>query len=138
MWLITVQIRFLNIPQVLATAKFKVQTGITANDSTTINGQPASTLALGISGLDISSLVSANNALSLISKAINSVSTKQSALSAASTGLKAQSSSANSLYTNLENTINSIQEIDLAASQAKLQELNKQQSIDYYLVCCPR
>jgi flagellin-like hook-associated protein FlgL len=65
---------------------------------------------------------------------LNTVSTGQSTLSAAATGLTAQTANANALKTGLSNTVNSIQNIDATAMQAKLQQLNNQQSIDYYLV----
>ena len=65
---------------------------------------------------------------------LQTVSTGQSTLSAASTGLTAQASANNALKTGLTDTVNSIQNIDATAMQAKLQQLNNQQSIDYYLV----
>jgi flagellin len=113
--------------------KLNVQTGITASDTTTVQGQPANSTSLGIGGLDISSLAGAKSALSAISNAINSVAAKQSNLSASSVGLQAQSSAAASLSSNLQNTINSIRGVDQAALQAKLQQLINQQSIAYYL-----
>jgi len=73
-------------------------------------------------------------AVASITTLISTVSTGQATLSAASTGLTAQSSANNALKTGLTNTVNSIQNIDATAMQARLQQLNNQQSIDYYLV----
>jgi flagellin-like hook-associated protein FlgL len=111
-----------------------VQTGISGGDVTSVPGQPASTTVLGISSLDISDAIGAQASLTAITLAIDSISSKQSNLSAASVGLQAINQSASSLSTNLQNTVNSIQGVDQAALQAKLQQLNNQQSIDYYLV----
>lgn len=73
-------------------------------------------------------------AVSSITTLLGTVSTGQATLSASATGLTAQSSANTALKTGLTNTIASIQNIDATAMQAKLQQLNNQQSIDYYLV----
>jgi hypothetical protein len=48
--------------------------------------------------------------------------------------LAADQSAVTSLGTNLQSTINSLQAVDQTALQAQLQQLNNQQSVDYYLV----
>ena len=73
-------------------------------------------------------------AVASLTTQLQTISTGQSTLSAASTGLTAQASANTALKTGLTNTVNSIQNIDATAMQAKLQQLNNQQSIDYYLV----
>ncbi|MBT8575278.1 hypothetical protein G6701_07245 [Polynucleobacter paneuropaeus] len=73
-------------------------------------------------------------AVSSITTLLGTVSTGQATLSASATGLTAQASANTALKTGLTNTVNSIQNIDATAMQAKLQQLNNQQSIDYYLV----
>jgi flagellin-like hook-associated protein FlgL len=89
----------------------------------------ASTLTTGSS-----SIANAQAAIISLTTLLQTVSTGQSTLAASATGLTAQSSAANALKTGLTNTVNSIQNIDATAMQAKLQQLNNQQSIDYYLV----
>jgi flagellin-like hook-associated protein FlgL len=84
--------------------------------------------------LSISSAASAKSATSTLITSLQTVSTGQSTLSASSTGLAAMKSAANSLSSGLQGTINSIQNIDPTELEAKLQSLNNQQSIDYYLV----
>jgi hypothetical protein len=69
-----------------------------------------------------------------LTAALSSVSTYQSTLSATKTGLDASAAAALSLSTNLQATVDSIQNIDETALQARLQQLNNQQSIDYYLI----
>jgi len=91
----------------------------------------------GASNLTVSGGTSQSNALAAVASLttlLNTVSTGQSTLSAAATGLTAQTANANALKTGLTNTVSSIQNIDATAMQAKLQQLNNQQSIDYYLV----
>ena len=65
---------------------------------------------------------------------LTTVSTSQSNLNAYSVALTADQSAVSSLGTNLQNTVNSLQEVDQTALQAQLQQLNNQQSVDYYLV----
>jgi flagellin-like hook-associated protein FlgL len=76
----------------------------------------------------------ADYATQILTAKLSTVSTGQSSLSASATGLKAQNSNAQALQTGLSNTVAQIQNIDATAMQAKLQQLNNQQSIDYYLV----
>nr|WP_255532969.1 flagellin [Polynucleobacter sp. CS-Odin-A6] len=65
---------------------------------------------------------------------ITTISSAQSSLSAATTGLKAQLETANALGTGVQKTIDSIANVDATELQAFLQNLNTQQSVDYYLV----
>jgi flagellin-like hook-associated protein FlgL len=81
-----------------------------------------------------SGALNAAAAVAALKSKLQTVSTGQSTLSAAATGLDAQLSNNTALKTGLTNTVNSIQNIDATAMQAKLQQLNNQQSIDYYLV----
>jgi flagellin-like hook-associated protein FlgL len=78
--------------------------------------------------------INAAAAVASLTTQLQTISTGQATLSAASTGLSAQLSNNNALKTGLTNTVASIQNIDAPAMQAKLQQLNNQQSIDYYLI----
>ena len=69
-----------------------------------------------------------------LSNQVASVSAAQSSLSAATTGLKAQLETATALGTGVQKTIDSIANVDATELQAFLQNLNTQQSVDYYLV----
>jgi flagellin-like hook-associated protein FlgL len=82
----------------------------------------------------VSQVSLADYATQVLTTQLTTVSTGQSSLSASATGLKAQNSNAQALQTGLSNTVAQIQNIDATAMQAKLQQLNNQQSIDYYLV----
>ncbi|QWE07376.1 hypothetical protein [Polynucleobacter sp. JS-JIR-5-A7] len=81
-----------------------------------------------------SSVENARNAISSLTTLINTVSTGQAGLSASKAGLVATLSATQALKSGLQNTVDTIQNIDATAMQAKLQQLNNQQSIDYYLV----
>ena len=88
-----------------------------------------------LSGTDSASMVTnADYATQILTTQLTTVSTGQSTLSASATGLSAENSNAQALQTGLSNTVAQIQNIDATAMQAKLQQLNNQQSIDYYLV----
>ncbi|AWW49450.1 beta-propeller fold lactonase family protein [Polynucleobacter paneuropaeus] len=117
-----------------ASSSIQVQTSISGEGGTTIQGQPADATSLGIDTLNILNVTNGKAAIQALVAALNSVSNKQSALSAYSVGLVAVKDSASSLAIGLQGTIDSIQNIDATALQAKLQSLNNQQSIDYYLV----
>lgn len=93
------------------------------------------TLSIGvISDTSAQGQAKASCAIDILTVALNTISNQQSIVNAEQTGLKAQSTAALSLATNLQSTINSIQNIDETALQARLQQLNNQQSIDYYLI----
>jgi flagellin-like hook-associated protein FlgL len=87
-----------------------------------------------LSATGTNNVTNAQAAIVSLTTQLNTASTGQSTLAAGATGLAAQSSNATALKTGLTNTVNSIQNIDATAMQAKLQQLNNQQSIDYYLV----
>jgi flagellin-like hook-associated protein FlgL len=113
--------------------------GNTAGGTATPTGSYLFFNAVNSSGTQLaistgSSVAAAQAAVTSLTTLLATVSTGQSTLAAAATGLTAQNSNANALKTGLTNTVNSIQNIDATAMQAKLQQLNNQQSIDYYLV----
>jgi flagellin-like hook-associated protein FlgL len=109
------------------------QQNITSN-MITVNGQPADSVSLGISGLDILNSANAQTAVSALTNAIKSVSIIQSSLSAASAGLQSQTMATNSLRLNLLNMIDAVNKPDTASLQIELEKLNRMQTIDYYLV----
>ena len=65
---------------------------------------------------------------------LNDISTAQGSLQAYSATLDAISTGTAALSTGLNSTVSSMENIDSTAMQTKLQSLNNQQSIDYYLV----
>jgi hypothetical protein len=106
--------------------------GLATNGIVYFGGRSVGASALTVTGGD--AVANANAAVASLITQINSISTGQSAFNAASTGLSAQKTAAIALQTGLTNTVDQIQNIDATAMQAKLQQLNNQQSIDYYLV----
>jgi flagellin len=93
------------------------------------------TLALSLTGDSTANgQARASCAMDILTVALSTVSNKQSIVGAEQTGLKEQSTAALTLANNLQSTVDSIQNIDETALQAKLQQLNNQQSIDYYLI----
>jgi flagellin-like hook-associated protein FlgL len=106
--------------------------GVLLLDNTEVN---TITLAPEISSDTRNSAVTnANLATQVITAKIATISTAQSSLSAAQSGLDAQLTNTNALNNGIQKTVGAIQNIDPTRLQAKLQELNTQQSVDYYLV----
>ena len=138
-----------------AAADLKVQTGLTAADSTTITKAISGTTGLGLTAaaattagtvalnpsfsaavttFDISTANDAAVAVTLLNSALGTLSSNQSALAAADAGLAAKSKTDASIATNLQSAIDAIQKPDQAALQMQLTQANNQQSIDYYLI----
>jgi flagellin-like hook-associated protein FlgL len=113
-----------------------VQSGITGGTAsqTTITNLGMSTTTLGVNASTVATQTGAQSAIDSLTTALASVSTFQSTLSATKTGLDASAAASLSLSTNLQATIDTIQSVDQTALQARLQQLNNQQSIDYYLI----
>jgi len=110
-----------------------IQTGLTATDQTTISSAAINTSTL-FGTNDVLDQTSAAAAIDDMTEALITISVAQSSLSADQTALTEQATAATSMATNLQSTVDTIQNIDETALQAKLQQLNNQQSIDYYLI----
>lgn len=81
-----------------------------------------------------SAIANSNRANQIITGQIDTVSTAQASLAAAAAGLEAQLKNAVNIGNGMQKTIDSIANINPTALQARLQQLNTQQSVDYYLV----
>jgi len=123
-----------------ASNPLNVTTGIDGGTSAITS---VSNSLLGTAGANVSTIsgtggvltnTAAAAAVASLTVDLAQISVAQSGLSAASVGLSAQATGAASLATNLQTTVDSIQNIDQTALQAKLQQLNNQQTVDYYLV----
>ncbi len=112
-----------------------VQIGLTASSTAAFGtlGLDASVVSVA-TGLSISTGTAASASITSLTALLTTVSTGQSNLNAYSVSLAADQSAVTSLGTNLQSTINSLQAVDQTALQAQLQQLNNQQSVDYYLV----
>ena len=116
------------------TAGFSVMSGITTSSLITIGGLNLTAIAATCTGLSITSVQGAYTAITTLTSQLSLISAGQSTFSAATVGIKAYQAEANALSTGLQATIDSIYNIDPTALQSRLQQLNNQQSIDYYLV----
>jgi flagellin-like hook-associated protein FlgL len=79
-------------------------------------------------------IANANKATQVITGQIDTVSTAQASLAAATAGIQAQLKNATNIKNGMQKTVDAIANIDPTALQANLQQLNTQQSVDYYLV----
>jgi len=96
----------------------------------------AGTYAPNVDGADSTTFTStiAYSIIDEMTTMLDSISTAQGSLTAYSVALDAMSSGAKSVSAGLNSTVGSIEDVDSTALQTKLQSLNNQQSIDYYLV----
>ena len=111
--------------------------GASANAST--YGVSAATIssiiASGLAGMtDISTTAGAAVAMAALKTALDRVSTSQSSIAADQMALNTVATTSTSISQKLQNTIDSIQKPDAAALQMQLQEVNNQQSMNYYLI----
>ena len=111
-----------------------IQTGLTSTSVTTLTNIALNTSLTGALATVVTTAAGAGTAIDTLTAALTTVSTAQSTVAATQIGINAQSSASASLATNLQATVDSMQAVDSTALQAKLQSLNNQQSIDYYLV----
>jgi flagellin-like hook-associated protein FlgL len=111
-----------------------IQTGLTGASTTTLTNIALNTSLTTALASTVTTAALAGTAIDNLTDALTTVSTAQSTIAATQVGLNAQGSAAASLSTNLQATVDSMQAVDSTALQAKLQSLNNQQSIDYYLV----
>jgi flagellin-like hook-associated protein FlgL len=117
-----------------ATAGFSVLCGVDTTTSFSVSGMDLTSIAATCTGLSITSASVASSAITSLTSQLTLISAGQSSLSASNGGLAAQATQAQSLSDGLQNTIDSINNIDPTALQARLQALNNQQAIDYYLI----
>lgn len=125
----------------VSTGDQSIQTGLTSSNFTTLASANLDTGAglaangfLNIATLSIGDQGLASSAIDVLTTALNTISNKQSIVSAEQTGLEELSKAAQSMATNLQSTVDSIQNVDETELQTRLQQLNNQQSIDYYLI----
>ena len=118
-------------------ADLSVTTGISsagAGVQTTVSAVDLATIAAAATLGNITSAANASTAITALQTALDSISAGQSSLAASQTGLSSQGKTVVSLATNLQNTIDSLQKVDQSAAQIKLQQLNNQQTIDFYAI----
>jgi len=118
-----------------STTGFSIMAGITTSSTVTIGGMDLVSLGNSIAtSLSVTSAAVASAAVDSLTSQLQVISNAQSSLSASTLGLTAYTNEASSLSTGLQQTIDSIQNVDPTALQAQLQQLNTQQSVDFYLV----
>lgn len=113
-----------------------VTTDITGagNPTTTIGPVDVAATATAIGAATIATVAGAAAALVTLTTHINTMASGQASLSASAVALEAQGKNAQKLSDGLSKVIDSVQNIDATRLQAYLQNLNTQQSVDYYLV----
>lgn len=110
----------------------KVQTGLESTDQATVKAQKVDGTTLAIATLDLTTGAAA--AITAVAAALDTVSASQSSLAADKIGLQSRSATIGSVIENLNNTIDTIQKPNMEQLQTQLNDLNNQQSINYYLI----
>jgi hypothetical protein len=105
---------------------------LTPSTATYLTSSNVSSGVLGSSATPLSA--NATSVLADLTLVQNAISLAQSNASAYQTTLSAMTDGATGLSAGLKSSVDSLSNIDSTAMQAKLQSLNNQQSIDYYLV----
>ena len=111
-----------------------IQTGLTTADTTSISRVSSDATTLGISTADISTATGAQAAITALASALATVSSSQSSIAADQLALQTVDEQDASISQNLQNTIDTIQKPDAAKLQMDLQNVNNQQSMNYYLI----
>ena len=115
-------------------SQLSIQTGLTTADTTSISVVSSDTTSLGINTLTVTNASSAAAAITALASALATVSTSQSSVAADQLALQTVDDQDSSISQNLQNTIDTIQKPDAAALQMQLQDVNNQQSMNYYLI----
>ncbi|QWD97869.1 hypothetical protein C2740_05750 [Polynucleobacter sp. MG-5-Ahmo-C2] len=120
----------------LGTEDLTVRTDIdgTGTPTTTISAASISAIVTAMADLTIATSDDAGTAMASLTTQLETVSTAQSNLSASDGALVAQQTNAQTLSDGLAKVVDTIQNVDSTKLQALLQNMNTQQSIDYYLV----
>lgn len=111
-----------------------VTVGVDSDNTVTVSKQSADAASLSIDALDISTKDGATAAVAALKTAMSQVSASQSALAASKTGLEARQNTIASIQNNLNTTISGIEDIDQAAVQQQLSQLNQAVNINLWQV----
>jgi len=121
-----------------AAAPVKLAIGLSStltNNTLTISSPTSvSSFTTAFQALSLTTTTGANAALTAVNNAISTIGSAQSALNADLTVVNAALSETGAVTTNTQNSLDSLQQVNSTALQSQLQDLNNQQSIDYYLV----
>jgi len=97
-----------------------IQVGINANETIEITLQDTTTVALGVDGVDVSSVSTANAALDVIDDAVDIVNTSRGNLGAAQNRLQSAAASIANVRENLSAAESRIRDVDVAFETADL------------------
>lgn len=112
-------------------ANVKIQSGINAGDTTTINAVKSDGATLGVDAgsIDLTDSTKAAAAMTAIDTAVATVATNQATLGAQTAGLDAIGETTKTIKGNLEKSMSRIEDIDVAEESSKLAMLQAKQQI---------
>jgi flagellin len=106
-----------------AGANVVIQSGINAGNTFTITAAKSDTTTLALNDLDLTDTTKATAAMTAIDTAVGTVASNQSVIGAQQNGLDKLAENAKTVQNNLESSISRIEDVDMAAETAKLQQL---------------
>jgi flagellin len=106
-----------------AGANVVIQSGINAGNTFTISAARSDTTTLGLASLDLTDTTDASSAMTAIDTAVGTVASNQAIIGAQQNGLNKLAENAMTVQNNLESSISRIEDVDMAAETAKLQQL---------------
>jgi flagellin len=117
-------------------AQVKIQSGIKAGDTLTINAvkSDAVTLKVDAATLDLTDSAKASAAMTAIDTATGTVANSEASLGAVSKRLEMMQKNTSNIMSNLEKSISRIEDVDVAAESSKLTLLQTQQQVSVSLL----
>ncbi len=106
-----------------AGANVVIQSGINSGNTFTVTAAKSDTTTLGLNSLDLTSTANASAAMTALDTAVGTVASNQSIIGAQQNGLTKLAENAKTVQDNLEMSISRIEDVDMAAETAKLQQL---------------
>ena len=117
-----------------ASVNTKVQTGLTSTDQTELTAVPSDTVALGLTGLDVSTSAGAASAITALATALGKISSSQSSIAADISSMTNVDALNTTISQSLSSTITSIEQPNAQQLQQDLAALNNQQNINYWIL----
>lgn len=104
-------------------AAVTIQSGIKAGNTFTVAIAKSDTATLGLDSLDLTSTTNASAAMTALDTAVGTVASNQSIIGAQQNGLTKLAENAKTIQNNLESSISRVEDVDMAAETARLQQL---------------
>jgi flagellin len=106
-----------------AAADVAIQSGINAGDTFTVTAAKSDTTTLGLDAIDLTSTANASAAMTALDTSIATVAGNQATIGAQQNRLDRMAENSKTVQDNLEASISRIEDVDIAAETARMQQL---------------